>query len=364
MPLRRALSTLLAAALPLSAAEPVRVVAERPALALPAPAPSTAAPAGLPPGALPPAAAVLATAVSTSAHWVVPGAHALDAANDAVRSLFDGAVKFGRVTLLGLELGDDEGVLAEQDLEPFESVSPLDRALDWKLRPRLSLGYAGLAATHRDPGFARSVRLSAKYYDDMAGLAGLGDARDSVLGRKDYPKGYEAGAAVVFDEHWGASLSRSDKTRERPDSYERSEHTGLGVGFTPLGLNDGKPWNLSLLAGVNYAEVERRDAERDEDLEGFGWSAGVAFQHALRELPLPWINPEGGRHDDGIWLERFTASLGVSDSEISELSVRAAAGVTGFITEHLKFSCEIGASCEPGTGEFDWGPRFGFSYRF
>jgi hypothetical protein len=329
--------------------------------------------AGAPPSPAPPAAAVEARRLR------VPLVEALERAQeDASRELgglFDGSAPQERprgerrgLRFQGLELGA-WGETERDELAPYDDVTgALDRVFDWDVKARVRLDSLGATARYRHPENLRSLRVTGRVFTDVPDLAGVESARDEVydaVGRDvpDRPGGWELGAAAQLDAYWGLSAGYRDKTASSPDRFTESETYSLGLGFTPLGDNEGKPWNWSLFAGVNHGEHTRVEEGVTDVKEGFGWSAGAAFQHALEQVPVPLLNPAGGRHDDGFWLDRFTATLGVSDTEYGPLTARAAVGASAYLTKHLKLSCELGVTCTED-GDVDFSPDFGASLKF
>lgn len=295
-------------------------------------------------------------------------------AKDDLGGLFDGSApretprERRGLRFHGFELGAGGEPDLRDELAPYDGADVLDRVFDWDVKARVRLDSIGATARYRHPEGVRALRLSGRVFTDVPELAGVESVRDEaydLLGRDlpARPGGFELGAAVQLDEHWGASASYRDKTETSPDRFTESESYSLGLGFTPLGDNEGKPWNWSLFGGVGHGEHTRVEDGVTEVKEGFGWSAGAAFRHALEQVPVPLLNPDGGRHEDGFWLDRFTASLGVSDTEYGPLTARAAVGVSAYLTKRLKLSCELGVTCtEDGDVEFD--PDFGASLKF
>jgi hypothetical protein len=308
--------------------------------------------------------------------WVDALERAQEDASRGVSGLFDGSAPQDErprrerrgLRFQGLELGA-WGDTDRDELAPYDDVTgALDRVLDWDVKARVRLDSIGATARYRNPEHLRSLRVTGRVFADVPDLAGLESARGEVygaLGRDapDRPGGWELGAAAQLDERWGLSLGYRDKTQESPERFTESETYSLGLGFTPLGDNEGKPWNWSLFAGLNHGEHTSVEDGVKDVKEGFGWSAGAAFQHALAQMPVPLLNPAGGRHDDGFWLDRLTAFLGVSDTEYGPLTARAAVGVSAYLTKHLKLSCELGATCTED-GDVDFSPDFGASLKF
>lgn len=304
----------------------------------------------------------------------LPFVEALDDAQRDARGLFDSSrpPQDGRerrgLRLHGFELGGGADLESRDELTPYDGSDVLDRALDWDVKARVRVDSLGAVARYRHPEGLRSLTLSGRGFVDVPELAGGERARDSLydaVGRDapSKPSGFELGAAAQFDAYWGASLGYKDRADDSPDHHREAETWSAGLGFNPLGDNDGKDWNWSLFAGVNHQDVVDATPERREEKDGWGWSAGAAFRQSLEAVPVPLLNPEGGRHDDGFWLDRWTASLGVADSEIGPLTVRAAVGASAYLTKHLKLSCELGVSCTE-QGDVDFSPNVGANLKF
>lgn len=269
----------------------------------------------------------------------------------------------------GFEIGqghDDD----TEARDPFLSEG-LETVLDWDFRLRLREDNLGFKARYRDPGPLEAVTLGFKRYMDVPDAVGLGGARDALFesfGRSSSERsdGFEIDVSAVLTPYWGVGAGYG--AREQTDlldaqSYSMRRHSDLSVGFTPLGRNEGRDWNFSLVGSVNHQEIERRGGETPFEGEGFGYSAGVAFHHAIDQLPVPWINPDGGRDRWGLSWDRLRAGLLVSDSEVERLTLRASVGASIYLTRYLRASVEFAYSFFPEDRDSEFDTSTGLNFR-
>lgn len=254
----------------------------------------------------------------------------------------------------GVELGAG----ADLDRDAWNPYRERDGStpFDWDLKLKLREDSVALKASYRRPDHFRSVTMSGKHYTDVPDLVGAADARDGayeLIGRKPraVKEGWEIALSAVVDEFWGVHTGFSDVSGGRDGTVIGDKIATVGAGYTPLGDNKGRPWNYSFFASLFHQrhETNERAAEAMGPGSGFGWAAGVSFSEALVQLK-PDI-PGYGRETGLFWLDRYTLRLSCSQSELADLSVGAAAGLTAYCTKRLRLTGELSYSYVPVTAK-------------
>lgn len=267
----------------------------------------------------------------------------------------------------GVEIGDG----ADLDRDAWNPYREKDGStpFDWDLKLKLREDSVAIKANYRNPDNVRSVTMSGKHYTDVPDLIGAGEARDGVyglIGRKPraVKEGWEAALSAVIDEFWGVNAGFSDISSGRDGTVIGDKIATVGAGYTPLGDNQGKPWNYSFFASVFHQRHESSAPVQDgmESGAGFGWSAGVAFSQALAQLRSDL--PGYGRERGLFWLDRYTLRLSCSDSELSDFSASAAAGLTAYCTKRLRLTGEASYRYVPETAKGSVGLNLGTRVNF
>ena len=275
--------------------------------------------------------------------------------------------------IFGIDLGSGHETDRDEN-DPYLNKG-FGQVFDWDIRAKVRLDALGARASYRHPRPLRGFSLGFRYYLDVPRTLQLDEPRDRVyksLGADPPGKtsGFGLYGTAVINEHWGlaAEFDRKEETREDPGDFRRKYRRVASVsgGYSPLGENKGKPWNYTLLASLNHQRLESDQPGFGEDREGFGWSAGVALQRAIRSLPIPVLNPRGTR--EGLWVERIKTKVSFADSAVSSLSFDAVVGVTVFVSRHLEIFLGGGArwfrSPRPPEGAVEPRGDFGLDLHF
>jgi hypothetical protein len=269
--------------------------------------------------------------------------------------------------VLGIELGGRDQSRPEGE-EPYLSKGA-ERFLDWDLRLRLPLDGVGLRAVYRHPQVVRAFSLSAlKYWDWLGTLAGR--ARDGLyddfgLTPETDLGGFQVGAAVVLDPHWGLNAGFDDRAARTPERWRHRRAATVGAGWSPLGDNPGKHWNYTLVGAASFERLERRYAVLEDDRSGVGGSASLVFQRALSSVPLDVLRPLPLVGGGLTRLDRLRATTTASVSELSTLALRQAVEVSIDLGAHLELTPGIWAQVRPDPADdpdekpFAYGAIFG-----
>ena len=262
-------------------------------------------------------------------------------------NLFDGekpgapasAGEAPRAPRLGLGVDVGQGLNLQDDYgEPYNTKG-FERLPDVSVRARVEADGLGATARWRDVRKGRRFVLTFKSYLDVPGLLQLGDARDKlygVLGQPppDRPSGFDVAASGNVSPHLGLTAEYDGHKLERSAGWSSDQVLSTGVGYSPKGNNPGRPWNYTYVLFVDHEKVDVELPGVSEHREGFGWAAGLAYQHALKDLPIPVLNSPGAK---GVfWLDRFKASLLLGDSDVWSFSVNLSAGASLYVTKAVE----------------------------
>jgi hypothetical protein len=196
------------------------------------------------------------------------------------------------LNFLGFEFGTGQDNFLHDMSEPYQKKG-INNILDWNIRPNITLDGLGARLDYRHPPDMRSLSVGfLKYWDWPAGI-GLGQPRDTVyswLGQTpDKPTGgIQMGASGVVNQWIGGRTvfdSRQGVVGNRTNDYTTFT---VGGGYSPLGDNTGKRWNITLLGDLINQKARIEMPGYDVNVSGFGYSAGAAFQVALNGLWKPW----------------------------------------------------------------------------
>lgn len=269
---------------------------------------------------------------------------------------------------MGVDVGS--GYDPEQDESYLREG--IDRVLDWDVHAKVRPDSLGFRAKYRAPPGLKDLTVKYKRETDTAGLLNLEGLRDDVykyLG-KETPKkkeGFDINATAVVNEYFGAHVGHMERT-EKSGDRKVSQHTeSVGVGVTPLGNNEGKPWNYSLMASTRYQEIRTEESGKSECKEGFSCSVGAAGQYALSAVPIPVLHGWTWAREN-VRLDRVSARASVSESEITGLSADAAVDLSVQVTRRIFLSvgtyAQWAADPERGQDGFRYGPQTGANVRF
>jgi hypothetical protein len=259
------------------------------------------------------------------------------------------------LNVLGIELGAGHDQIKD-DAEPYlRKGAP--QLLDWDVRARVALDGLGARAKYRHPEGMRSLSVGFLKYFDLPGVLGAGGARDGVyhaLGQTvDKPLGgFEAEVSGAINEHLGGATTYDHREAQKGERYSDKTSAGLTAGYSPLGDNPGKRWNYTLLAGLTHDSEKVRSPGYNADNSGVGWMAGVAFQTALHDLPIPGLQPVPDP-SKAIWFDRLKTKVAVSDSAISTVAVDVAAEVSFYVMQHLELTGGLDVTLRPNPNRAD-----------
>lgn len=251
--------------------------------------------------------------------------------------------------LLGLEFGAGQDQI-QKDNEPYLRKG-VEQALDWDLRARVALDGLGGSARYRHPEGFRSLTVGFLKFFDWPESIGLGQTRDSIyrgVGQTpDKPQGgFELGASGAINEYFGGNTTWDRRQSQKGDRYTSYDSVALGMGWSPLGDNTGKPWNYTLLGSIAKQSAHVSLPGQSEDRAGLGYSLGVAYQHALQDVPIPVLQPHPCKDCD-FFFDRLKLSMNVSRSVISSFSVQAAAEVSFYVYKRLGLNFGVQGTFRP-----------------
>lgn len=297
------------------------------------------------------------------------------AVSEGAKALGEGAKTVGQETAkqaqaltrslrrIAIEIGTgiDEG--RKDVVDPFIPKG-LDRLFDWDMRLLVRNDGMTLRANYLNPPRFKKLSMDYRLRFDPFDRAGLGDQRDNLydglgLTPPAEKRGYGIGASAVKSAHWGYNAGY-DRVRSR-DGADRTmdQVTSLGVGYSPLGENDGKVWNYSLVGSVNWEDLRQTVAGVHSSAHGPGFSLGPVYQYGLDWVPIPWARRLG--LEDKVKLNRFKARLAYSDSQIHPSAFGLGVDVSGYATKALRLTLGADYQWLPLSGEGKFKVSFGLS---
>lgn len=261
--------------------------------------------------------------------------------------------------LFGIELSGDRAPDAN---EPYNDKSA-DSALDWDIKARIKFDGLGARAKYRNPTALRSLSVGFLKYFDLPAAIGYGPVRDglydAVGATPDKPNGgVELNITGALNPYLGGSTSYDSRSSVSGDMSVERRIIGSSVGISPLGDNPGKPWNYTFLLGVSHVERTVVSPGWMSDRAGFGYSAGIAYQRALKDVSPRWLKRVKGRG----WVDD-SAVRSVAANAAVELTVSLtnSLDVTGGVTGRFMPSPEAG---NPEEKTWDMGGIFGLDLNY
>jgi len=259
----------------------------------------------------------------------------------------------GRNHQLGLDLGS--GLDTDPDiLEPFLPKG-IDRFFEWDYRILIRDDAVGAIARYQPPSIFGKLTLSYRRRMDVPARAGLASPRNDIYETvgQDPPRlerGFILGAAAVFNPHWGVSVSNDELSLDDSLEHLFRRRITFAFGYSPLGNNQGKPWNVTIEPSVHHETTHRFRPNPSEKLQGFGYSLGPVYHYGLDWVRIPGVIGPGRE----LRMDRFKAKLGITDSETADFAVDASLNITAYATRFLKLSVGTGTTYLPvrGNGEF------------
>jgi hypothetical protein len=281
--------------------------------------------------------------------------------------------------LFGLEFGT-QGDALSRDNEPYLHKG-VDQVFDWNIRPRLALDGVGASADYRHPHM-RSLSVGFMKYWDWPASIGLDGPRDkvySILGQtpsKPYG-GFAAGISGALNPYVGGRTLFDWRQAKQGDQDSDVKRVTLGTGFSPMGDNVGKRWNVTLLNDLIWEDGHITQPGYDVKRSGFGYSMGAAFQYAIGNLGVGWIPPPptvlnespDAKHKPAttpppqFYFDRLLTKTWVSQSQLSSFGINTSAQISFYLLRYLKLMPELTVTYKPAPdpglpGENRWGIGF------
>jgi hypothetical protein len=264
--------------------------------------------------------------------------------------------------LIGLDIGG--GADTDPDiLRPFlpEGIA---RLLEWDHRVTLRHNGIGVNSYYRHPGRIQKLTLSYRERMDIPEKLGLGPTRDRLYEnaggtapRDD--SGFILGSAAVFNPYWGASARYDERRVEDAAAHFGRRVFAVGLGYMPLGANEGRRWNISLEPTVSHEREHHFRPGDNVRFSGYGYSGAVVYVQGLDWIRIPFVlGPKKKAR-----LDRLTVSLRAGDGPGRRFSTGPAADMTAYVTRFVKLSAGLSHSYEPRPGRHSSDAKFGASLR-
>lgn len=258
---------------------------------------------------------------------------------------------------VGIEVGSD----VDPDILSPSSPLGLDRLFEWDYRLVVREDRIGINAQYRNPGRLQKLTFSYRQRMDFPSRAGLGPTRNRLyksLGQKARARdvnGYVVGSALVINPYWGVSLSHDEYVKDNATELFNQHATVLGLGYSPLGGNRGKPWNYTIDPSLSYEKLHALKPVAAVRKESFGYSLGTSYYHGLDGIAIPFAR--------WIKLDRVKLSGALADSEIGDFAVNTGVNLTAYMTRHIKLKLGAENSYTPENGKQSFHLRAGLSLR-
>ncbi len=259
------------------------------------------------------------------------------------------------------QLGVDVGSDVDPDILSPSAPQGLDRRFEWDYRFVIREDRAGVNAQYHNPKRLQKLSFSYRQRMDFPSRAGLGPTRNRLyksLGQKTRSRdvsGYVAGSALVLNPYWGISLVHDEYVKDNANELFNQHATTLGLGYSPLGDNRGRPWSYTIDPSVTYARFHGLKPVPNQHWESFGYSLGSSFYYGL-----DWVRVPLGR---SFKLDRLKLSVSVSDAEVSDFAINGGVDLTAYATRHIKLKLGVENSYTPETGKHSFRLRAGLSLR-
>jgi hypothetical protein len=256
--------------------------------------------------------------------------------------------KAGRgLRLYGLSFGLGSAPDDHND-EPFQSKG-IEQLFDWDLRARVDIDGLGASAKYRHPHHVRSFSVGFLKHFDVPETFGLGGARDGLYrGVGSAPDhtlgGWEAQVSGAVNQYLGGTTKYDRKSSLAGDRFTDRTVLQVGAGISPLGDRPNKRDNFALLPTVRWESVDIHDPGQAYRAEGFGYSMAAAYQRALHAVPYP-----GNGIPGPFFLDRFKATVGVSQSAVQSFAIDSAVQVSFYLAKKIELTTGVKNSIIPST---------------
>lgn len=262
-------------------------------------------------------------------------------------SIYDGAAGSrkkaaapARPGIFGLELTAGRDFLIDNN-EPFPRLGFRQQAVPLKVSPWLDVGGLGARVAYLRPEPLKSLSVGFLSLVDVPAVLGVDRLRDWAMARFGAtalkPRGgFQAAASGAINDKLGGQTSYiSERSLQGAQWVDRKRLTiGAGVSLWSSPDKRTKWTGISSLINETYSLSQPGYAK---ERRGFGYSAGLVFQRALNQSPLPGLmgtaNP--GR---ALQFDRLKTSVEAGDSPSTDLTLATSAEVTSLLFNRLELT--------------------------
>jgi hypothetical protein len=262
---------------------------------------------------------------------------------------------------LSIDIGSD----TEPDLLAPTIPKGLVRNIDRDYRVVFQDDRLGFNVQQYERERGKKLSFSFRQRIDFPTLIGVGGTRNALyesLGQRTPSRdvrGYVVGSAVAFNHYWGASVSYDEYFKNVAFERFNKRVVALGLGYSPLGDNRGKLWSFTIDPYLTYEKFHGLIPTANARHESVGYSIGPSFYYGLDWVEVPhMLGPKRSAR-----LDRLKVSVGVSDSEVSPLSVTLDINVTAYANSHLKLKTGFTDTYRVPTGKQEFHLKAGASLR-
>jgi len=246
---------------------------------------------------------------------------------------------------IGVEIGWGSGsdpVTGHRDLLTTKGLPGLEK---WDFKARGDIDNLGGRVIYRTEHL-RSFSVGFLKYLDILETLRLGSTRDRLASQMGIrPEktigGFQVETSGVFNQYLGGITSYDRKIIEK--SVENGKRTTdkatfeVESNYWPLGDNLTKKWNAGPTASLRYDKAAIRQGDYNLNDEGFGYSAGLAYQYAFNYIPLPRQESS----DKFFELGRFKTRMVVVRSPVASTSIKTAAELSFYLFKNLELTTGV-----------------------
>jgi hypothetical protein len=144
--------------------------------------------------------------------------------------------------------------------------------------------------------------------------------------------------AVSPDPHVTLYTSQDDKTYlDSSNAWNRHVNTGVGAGVRPLGDNNGKSWNFTIIAAPGVERRQTGSPNSPIDKKGALFAGGASVQYALDKLPVKWLQPPPVGNGV-VWPDYVKTTVEVIASELTGAAVAWGSELSFHVTKYLQLT--------------------------